>query len=140
MFKINFIQRLWQLCNCLRSMILPIFYGERNYRCNIISLQIVPISHMMITILYIYAYPDIPYMHTIPTTKRNCCLGKVFFHLACRIILGPPKHVLHLVWSCLDINPAIKTALKVSLNSYLAPISLTKSAAFHGGAAGRKND
>ena len=23
--------------------------------------------------------------------------GKVFFQLACRIILGPPKHVLHLV-------------------------------------------
>ena len=27
----------------------------------------------------------------------NCYFGKVFFQLACRIILGPPKHVLHLV-------------------------------------------
>ena len=33
----------------------------------------------------------------------------------------PPKHVLHLVWSCLDIYLAIKTTLKVSLNSYLGP-------------------
>ena len=27
----------------------------------------------------------------------NLYFGKVFFQLACRIILGPPKHVLHLV-------------------------------------------
>ena len=27
----------------------------------------------------------------------NCYFGKVIFQLACRIILGPPKHVLHLV-------------------------------------------
>ena len=27
----------------------------------------------------------------------NFYFGKVFFQLACRIILGPPKHVLHLV-------------------------------------------
>ena len=33
----------------------------------------------------------------------NLYFGKVFFQLACRIILGPPKHVLHLVWSCLNI-------------------------------------
>ena len=33
----------------------------------------------------------------------NFYFGKVFFQLACRIILGPPKHVLHLVWSCLNI-------------------------------------
>ena len=25
----------------------------------------------------------------------NLYFGKVFFQLACRIILGPPKHVLH---------------------------------------------
>ena len=47
----------------------------------------------------------------------NFYFGKVFFQLACRIILGPPKHVLHLVWSCLNIYLAIKTTLKVSLNS-----------------------
>ena len=29
--------------------------------------------------------------------KLNLYFGKVFFQLACRIILGPPKHVLHLV-------------------------------------------
>ena len=43
------------------------------------------------------------------------------FQLACRIILGPPKHVLHLVWSCLDTYLALKTTLKVSLYSYLNP-------------------
>ena len=49
----------------------------------------------------------------------NLYFGKVFFQVACRIILGPPKHVLHLVWSCLNIYLALKTTLKVSLNSYL---------------------
>ena len=36
----------------------------------------------------------------------NFYFGKVFFQLACRIILGPPKHVLHLVWSSLHIYEA----------------------------------
>ena len=45
----------------------------------------------------------------------NLYFGKVFFQLACRIILGPPKHVLHLVWSCLNIYLALKTTLKVSV-------------------------
>ena len=40
-------------------------------------------------------------------------LKKVFFQKPYRIILGPPKHVLHLVWSVLGICTAIKTALKV---------------------------
>ena len=53
--------------------------------------------------------------------KLNLYFGKVFFQLACRIILGPPKHVLHLVWSCLDTYLALKTTLKVSLYSYLNP-------------------
>ena len=39
---------------------------------------------------------------------------KVFFQKPYRIILGPPKHVLHLVWSVLGIYTAIKTALKVA--------------------------
>ena len=33
---------------------------------------------------------------------------------ACRIILGPPKHVFHLVCIVLGISTAIKTALKVT--------------------------
>ena len=41
-------------------------------------------------------------------------LKKVFFQKPYRIILGPPKHVLHLVWSVLGIYTAIKTALKVA--------------------------
>ena len=48
----------------------------------------------------------------------NFYFGKVFFQLACRIILGPPKHVLHLVWSVLGISTAIKTALKVALDDF----------------------
>ena len=39
---------------------------------------------------------------------------KVFFQKPYRIILGPPKHVLHLVWSVLGIYTAIITALKVA--------------------------
>ena len=44
--------------------------------------------------------------------KPYCCFEKVFFQRACRIILGPPKHVLHLVWSPYVIYTAIRTALK----------------------------
>ena len=40
---------------------------------------------------------------------------------------GPPKHVLHLVWSVLGISTAIKTALKVALYDFfdgpLAPLN-----------------
>ena len=43
------------------------------------------------------------------------------------MILDPPKHVLHLVWSVLGISTAIKTALKVALydffDSPLAPLN-----------------
>ena len=49
----------------------------------------------------------------------NLYFGKVFFQLARRIILGPPKHVLHLVWSFLNIYLALKTTLKVSLLALL---------------------
>ena len=53
--------------------------------------------------------------------SQTSILEKYFFQWACRIILGPPKHVLHLVWSCLDTYLALKTTLKVSLYSYLNP-------------------
>ena len=46
--------------------------------------------------------------------KPNPFFGKVFFQWACRIILGPPKHVLHLVWSAYVLSTAIRTALKVA--------------------------
>ena len=46
--------------------------------------------------------------------KPYCFFEKVFFQRACRIILGPPKHVLHLVWSAFVIYTAIRTALKVA--------------------------
>ena len=43
--------------------------------------------------------------------KNNTAFfGKVFFQWACRIVLGPPKHVLHLVWSVPDISTALKVA------------------------------
>ena len=44
--------------------------------------------------------------------KPYCFFEKVFFQRAYRIILGPPKHVLHLVWSPFVIYTAIRTALK----------------------------
>ena len=44
--------------------------------------------------------------------KPYCFFEKQFFQRACRIILGPPKHVLHLVWSPFVIYTAIRTALK----------------------------
>ena len=49
--------------------------------------------------------------------KTQLFLQKMFFFLlqkSYRIILGPPKHVLYLVWSVLCISTAIKTALKVA--------------------------
>ena len=59
-------------------------------------------------------------------------LKKCFFQKPYRIILGPPKHVLHLVWSVLGIYTAIITALKVAFYDFsdgpLAP--LTQGQAF----------
>ena len=46
--------------------------------------------------------------------KTILLFEKVFFQRACRIILVPPKHVLHLVWSLYVIYTAIRTALKVA--------------------------
>ena len=51
--------------------------------------------------------------------KPNCFFGKVFFQWACRIILGPPKHVLHLVWSAYIISTAIRAALKIARRSQI---------------------
>ena len=42
--------------------------------------------------------------------KPNCFFGTLFFQRACRIIIGPPKHVLHLVWSAYIISTAIISA------------------------------
>ena len=59
--------------------------------------------------------------------KPYCFFEKVFFQRACRIILGPPKHVLHLVCSVLGISTAIKIALKGALydcfDGPLAPLN-----------------
>ena len=46
-------------------------------------------------------------------------MKKYFFQRACRIILGPPKHVLHLVWSAFVKYTANRTALKVALYDFL---------------------
>ena len=40
---------------------------------------------------------------------------KSIFQKPYRIILGPPEHVVHLVWSSSDIYTSIKTALNVVL-------------------------
>ena len=44
-----------------------------------------------------------------------------------KIIIGPQKHVLHLVWSVLGISTAIKTTSKVALYDFfddpLAPLN-----------------
>ena len=45
-------------------------------------------------------------------------MKKVFFQRACRIILGLPKHILHLVWSPFVKYRAIKTVLKVALYDF----------------------
>ena len=42
-----------------------------------------------------------------------------YFLWSCRIILGPPKHVLHLVWSAFVKYTANRTALKVALYDFL---------------------
>ena len=46
--------------------------------------------------------------------KPNCFFFLSIFQRVSRIILGPPKHVLHLVWSAYFISTALKTALKVA--------------------------
>ena len=55
--------------------------------------------------------------------KTKGVFKKGFFQKSYRIILGPPKYVLYLVWSVLCISTAIKTALKVALNGkFLAKV------------------
>ena len=51
--------------------------------------------------------------------EANLYFGKIFFQWACRIILGPPKHVLHLVWSAYIISTAIRAALKIARRSQI---------------------
>ena len=46
--------------------------------------------------------------------KPNCFFDKSIFQGVSGIILGPPKHVLHLVWSAYFISTAVRTALKVA--------------------------
>ena len=46
--------------------------------------------------------------------KPNCFFEQSIFQRLSRIILGPPKHVLHLVWSAYFISTAVRTALKVA--------------------------
>ena len=52
--------------------------------------------------------------------KNHTAFLKIyFFQRACRIILGPLKHVLHLVWSAFVKYTANRTALKVALYDFL---------------------
>ena len=46
--------------------------------------------------------------------KPYCFFEKVFYQKAFRTSLGPPKHVLHLVWSDSDITTAINITLKLA--------------------------
>ena len=46
--------------------------------------------------------------------KPNCFFEQSIFQRVSRIILGPSKHVLHLVWSVYFISTAVRTALKVA--------------------------
>ena len=43
-----------------------------------------------------------------------CFFENSIFQRVSRIILGPSKHVLHLVWSAYFISTAVRTALKVA--------------------------
>ena len=56
---------------------------------------------------------------------------------ACRIILGPPKHVLHLVLCAFIISTANRTALKVARRSYILrkrrPVEIRKFNCFWNG-------
>ena len=56
-----------------------------------------------------------------PRVNKNqtSSLQMCFFQWACRIIVGPPKHVLHLVWSAYVFFTAIGTALKIALGSQI---------------------
>ena len=55
--------------------------------------------------------------------KPNCFFEKSIFQRVSRIILGPPKHVLHLVLIDYDISTAINIALKLAcLGKFMAII------------------
>ena len=46
--------------------------------------------------------------------NQTAFLKQSFFQRVSRIILGPPKHVLPLVWSAYFISTAVRTAFKVA--------------------------
>ena len=46
--------------------------------------------------------------------NQTAFFEKSIFQRVSRIILGPPNHVLHLVWSVYFISTAVRTALKVA--------------------------
>ena len=46
--------------------------------------------------------------------KPYCFFENSIFQRVSRIILGPQKHVVHLVWSAYFISTAVRTALKVA--------------------------
>ena len=52
-----------------------------------------------------------PRLHQKPNPKFD----NVFINWGCRTILGPQKHVLHLVWSAYVYSKTIKIALKAEL-------------------------
>ena len=53
-------------------------------------------------------------------SEKLYCLKKEYFcQRACRIILGPPKQVLHLAWRAFVISTAIRTALEVVLKAQI---------------------
>ena len=60
--------------------------------------------------------------------KTQTNFKNVFFLLQKlnKTIIGPPKHVIHLVWSASVIPTAIKTALKVAQNGHCNSKSLAK--------------
>ena len=68
--------------------------------------------------------------------KQNSILENNF-QWACRIILGPPKHVVHLVWSAYIISTAIRAALKIAQRSRILgkrrPVSKNKFNCFWNG-------
>ena len=87
-----------------------------------------PLLSALVTTVYSLQSTPLPCQGSERGKKRhernfNMC----FFLKPYRIILGPPKHVLHLVWSVLGISTAIKTALKVALYDFfkgpLAPLN-----------------
>ena len=62
----------------------------------------------------IFKNEDRDFLRQSGEKKDTKVFKKSVFQKPYRIILGPPKHVLHLVWSVLGIYTAIIKALKVA--------------------------